>query len=179
MFFIYIAPYPSEMQPFQVHFFFLPSLQTHPFASSSIGHKYLRGMSLEVNICPGWNVSGQRAVDKAPNRSVPGRETLLWLLFNLLLQHTPLDAVCSHGIARMSRSRESQPIQFCQLWMQSDSVTPHKTPNSLADIQSAHIVGPGIDFVSRCTKCSLELNLAFGYSGSANDRIIRSDIFRQ
>lgn len=172
------------MQPFQAQFFFiiiffLWSLQTHLPASSSIGHKYLRGMSLEVNICPDWNVSGQRAVDKAPNRSVPGHETLLRLLFNLLLQHTPLDVVCSHTITRMSRFRESQPIQFCQFWMQSDSVTPHKTPNSLADIQSAHIFGSSIDFVSRCAKWSFELNLTFGYSGGTNDRIIRSDIFRQ
>lgn len=81
--YIFLCPADAKYNLFMSNL--LWSLKTHLPASFTIGsphtrvciyiqyityHKYLRGWMLGVNICPIWNVSGQHAVDKAPNHSV-------------------------------------------------------------------------------------------------------------
>lgn len=87
---------------------FLWGLQTHLRASLvgclPVGHKYLRGMSLEVNICP----DGCALLTKHRRAPRPGRGTLLWPLFNLLVQHK-LASVCSCRM-RLPASLECRSI---------------------------------------------------------------------
>lgn len=115
-------------------------LQTHLPASLAVGHKYLRGMSLEVNICP----DGCALLTKHRRAPRPGRGTLLWPLFNLLVQHKPA-SVCSRRM-HLPASLECHLVWglwgFLDAEWLCNSKKTKQIPNSVADVQYAHTVLP-------------------------------------
>lgn len=93
-----------------------------------------------------------RAVDKAPP-PLPlfGSGTLLWPLFNLLVQHKPA-SVCAHSECACLPPWSASESEVCQVFgKQSDSVTQKKNNNLCGWCPMRSYCCTCMDFMSGCT----------------------------